>query len=120
MIREDCRRARSCEGASGRAISRNGKRTVNPTLYTVCGFYLFLFLPPIIGVFLFFLVMVYIPAWIAIIPFHMFPSLCHLLHLFGNHLLRDSAVLPPPPLLSVPSHYHLLLFFSSPCALPSF
>lgn len=95
-----------CEGALGRAINRNGKQT-----YTVCGFYLFLlFLIPIIGVFLSFLVMAFIPAWLPIIPFHVFPFLCHLLHLFGNHLLRDSAVPPPPP-----HHFSLSPFFIATC-----
>ncbi|XP_022380977.1 dual specificity tyrosine-phosphorylation-regulated kinase 1B isoform X3 [Enhydra lutris kenyoni] len=41
--------------------------------------------------------MPYIPAWLSIIPVHMVPFLRHLFHLFGNHLLRDSAVRPPPP-----------------------
>lgn len=31
--------------------------------------------------------MAHIPAWLPIIPFSMFLSLCCLLHLFGNHLL---------------------------------
>lgn len=106
------------EGALGRSINRNGKQT-----YTVCGFYLFLlFLTPIIGVFLSFLVMAFIPAWLPIIPFHMFPCLCHLLHLFGNHLLRDSAVPPPPPHHFSLSPFFIATccpFFSSPYALPS-
>lgn len=52
--------------------------------------------PPTIGVFLSFPIMTHIPAWLPIILFSTFLSLCCLLHLFGNHLLRDSAI----PLLS--------------------
>lgn len=96
-----------CEGALGRAASRNGKKRVNPTSFTACGFCLsLLFLLPIIGVFLSFPVMTHIPAWLPITPFHTYPSLCCLPHLFGNHLLRVSTALFLPftrPLLSVPS-----------------
>lgn len=96
-----------CEGALGRAASGNGKKRVNPASSTACGFCLSLFfLLPIIGVFLSFLAMTHIPAWLPITPFYAYPSLCCLSHLFGNHLLRVSTVLFFPftwPLLSVPS-----------------
>lgn len=97
-----------CEGVLGRATSRNGKQRVNPTPYTVCGFFFFSSSPQLLVSFCPLL------SWPISLPgFKSSPfvcsPLCHLLHLFGYHLLRDSTV-PPPP-----HHFSLSSFFIATC-----
>uniref|UniRef100_A0A7N5JJW1 Dual-specificity kinase n=1 Tax=Ailuropoda melanoleuca TaxID=9646 RepID=A0A7N5JJW1_AILME len=69
---------------------------MNPTPYTVCGFFFFSSSPQLLVSFCPLL------SWAISLPgFQSSPFICsplyHLLHLFGYHLLRDSTVPPPPP-----------------------
>lgn len=93
---------------------------MNPAPCAACGFSL-LFLPPIIHVFLSFPVTAHIPAWLAIVPFPMFPSPCRLLHVSGHHS-RGLCCAPHRHFSLSTLHCHLLTpctLFSALCAPPS-